>query len=369
MPDNSEYKYLKFKEGTVTVKPSSRKDWSGSSVQIILLAGPTGAGKSSFLEALSGDKSLGISKNQLAGVTQAVVAYEIQNAVFQMSGEDDICLLDSPGFSDSEISDSEIVEMVKKWLADHNANALHNLLYFCPITDIRLPGSRRKTIEMLKSFIKASSSSVDLTNNGSLTVVTTMWDNVWNDRTEQRAEKNYTQLKDVVFKDMISKGAGIVRFMNTQKSSFDILDACREHWGKASGNAYSAYRNEGALGKTFYGYLLYADLLGRVEQAQQLKRILEFDLTQTRVLEDSTLTEITEASWQANERLLRKFKGQVKAFGEPPDGMPMIVFEDVSMSTRLREAIRRQRVKLKIGWVRGPRKVVYGIFHFKKRRS
>ncbi|PPQ87047.1 hypothetical protein CVT24_013060, partial [Panaeolus cyanescens] len=280
------------------------------------LAGPTGAGKSSFLEALSGDKSLGISKNQLEPYTKTVVAYEVQNAFFKLgtSNDDDICLLDSPGFSDSEISEAEIVEMVKQWLADHKANALHNLLYFCSITDIRFPGSRRKTIEMLKSFIKTSSSSEDLTNNGSLTVVTTMWDNVWNERSKERAENKYTELKEDIFKDMISKGAAITRFMNTQLSAFEILEASRAHWGEASGNAYSPYRNKGVtLGRTVYGILLYADLLDRIEKAQKMKAMLELDLIQSKGHEEPELIQMTEASLQANERALSKFKEQLKA--------------------------------------------------------
>ncbi|PPQ73645.1 hypothetical protein CVT24_007631 [Panaeolus cyanescens] len=287
------------------------------------LAGPTGAGKSTFLEALAGDKSLQISKDQLEGCTQTVTAYEIENACFYYTGEDEICLLDSPGFSDSDISEAEIVEMVTQWLQNHNADRLHSLLYFCPITDIRLPGSRRRTINMLKSFIKASNPSVNgLTNDGSLTIATTMWDNVWNERVRERAEKNYAQLKDNVFEDMIANGAGIAKFMNTQSSSLHILDSSRVSWGNANGNAYSTYRNVQPLGKMSYGRFIYTDLLERIEAALQLKQILEFDLKQAKTFGDRTLAYILEGRLQTVERVLGNFVLQLQKFGEPPEGMP-----------------------------------------------
>ncbi|PPR07626.1 hypothetical protein CVT24_004185, partial [Panaeolus cyanescens] len=131
--------------GTVAVK--LRTDWSDEECEpfVILLAGPTGSGKSSFIEALGNDKSLGISKDQLEGFTQTVTAYHVKNMEFiEALGNDKslgiskdqlegftqtvtayhvknmevkgqygttpVCLLDSPGFSDTNISEMEIIE-------------------------------------------------------------------------------------------------------------------------------------------------------------------------------------------------------------------------------------------------------------------
>lgn len=61
-----------------------------------------------------------ISKDQLEGFTKAVTPYELVNAGYGHGGGynngEKICLLDTPGFSDSNLSELEIIEMVKEWL-------------------------------------------------------------------------------------------------------------------------------------------------------------------------------------------------------------------------------------------------------------
>ena len=62
---------------------------------------------------------MGISKDQLAGFTQEVTAYKVKNAMLQWL--DDIYtlyLIDAPGFSDSKISELEIITKVKQWMKD-----------------------------------------------------------------------------------------------------------------------------------------------------------------------------------------------------------------------------------------------------------
>lgn len=70
-----------------------------------------------FIEVLKGEsQNLSISKDQLSGHTQEVCAYKLVN-VTRLSVP--IYLIDTPGFSDSKISDIEITEMVSKWLEDN----------------------------------------------------------------------------------------------------------------------------------------------------------------------------------------------------------------------------------------------------------
>ncbi|PPR04262.1 hypothetical protein CVT24_013367 [Panaeolus cyanescens] len=324
--------------GVISVKP--RRDWTGVRMNVVLLAGPTGAGKSSFIEALAKDRSLRISKNQLECYTQNVTAYEVENVMYNHSGSGErICLLDSPGFSASERSEVEIIHI----------SAVNTILYFCPVTDTRISGTRRRSIEMLKSLIQASGSSTsEITNQGTFVVVTTMWDNVWNERVQQRAEKNFAYFKDNLLKvspktaagvrrisnrlalslmfvqDMIAKGTGLTKFMNTQKSALDILEAGREHWGRAVGNAYWQQRQDMALGSTEYGRYMYLDLLGRIEVAWQRKMDLQRDITQASRVPDPELKAILGERLFETNRSLQKFATQLRAFGAPPDGMPPI---------------------------------------------
>ncbi|KAF9050631.1 hypothetical protein BJ165DRAFT_1459144, partial [Panaeolus papilionaceus] len=154
--------------------------------------GPTGAGKSSFIEALAGEsQKLSISKDQLAGYTHTVNAYKVVNLTVYGNP---VYLLDTPGFSDSKISELEILEMVRKRMNDDGFRYLRGIFYLTPISETRLPGSRRRTIEMLKQFLEPNR---DLR---SVTFVTTMWDTLHNKRTQMRGESNFAQLRDQICK-------------------------------------------------------------------------------------------------------------------------------------------------------------------------
>ncbi|KAF9042448.1 P-loop containing nucleoside triphosphate hydrolase protein, partial [Panaeolus papilionaceus] len=158
------------------------------------ILGPTGAGKSSFIEALAGEgQSLGISKDQLAGFTQEVTAYQVKNAMVQ--GYKDtrtLYLIDAPGFSDSKMSELEIITKVKQWMKDKGIGRVDGVLYLSPITDTRAPGSKRRTIKMIQLLL-------DDHGFQHLNIVTTMWDRLSNPQAKKRAETNFAQLDDDIW--------------------------------------------------------------------------------------------------------------------------------------------------------------------------
>ncbi|PPR05058.1 hypothetical protein CVT24_010190 [Panaeolus cyanescens] len=82
----------------------------------ILLLGATGSGKSSFIEALAGSgQKLGISGSTLDSVTQVVQAFRIENMQFKFQYGDmwPVFLIDTPGFSDSKMSEAEVVNKIQ----------------------------------------------------------------------------------------------------------------------------------------------------------------------------------------------------------------------------------------------------------------
>ncbi|PPQ99495.1 hypothetical protein CVT24_005286 [Panaeolus cyanescens] len=267
-----------------------------------------------FIEALANDGNLGISKNQLESYTQTVTVYEVVNAKFASKR---IYLMDSPGFSDSNLSEMEIVEMVKNWMAANSFGSIDAILYFCPVTDTRLPGTRRKTMDMLKALVKSSSRiphSNQSANEGAVTLVTTMWDQVWCERVEQRAEKNYLQLKYTVWKDMIEKGACITKFMNTQGSALEVLDEAFVHWFQAYGSAY--YMDTRLYVPVKETFFLYQDLITRIETARQSQRALE--LNEQAGFDNPTLKLLAEKERRRIEYLLEKYEKQLKMLENPP---------------------------------------------------
>ncbi|KAF9032047.1 hypothetical protein BJ165DRAFT_861121 [Panaeolus papilionaceus] len=160
---------------------------------VYIIMGPTGAGKSTFIEALAGgSQNLAISSNQLAGFTQHVTAYKLVSVVRKVRGRA-IYLVDTPGFSDDKISEIEIMEMLTDWLKDNCFADYFTVLFLTPITVTRLPGSRRRTIKMLTESLGYLTYTV--------TIATTMWDTLHSERTCSRAEKTFEQLRAVVFKE------------------------------------------------------------------------------------------------------------------------------------------------------------------------
>ncbi|PPR00827.1 hypothetical protein CVT24_000814 [Panaeolus cyanescens] len=259
------------------------------------LVGPTGAGKSSFIEALANDRELGLSKDQLESVTQTVSAHEIVNVRFWGKR---IFLLDCPGFSDNSLSEFEIVDMVNKWMDANGIPSLNIILYFCPITDTRLPGTKRKTMEMLKALVKSSPGLKPPNgryNEGTVTIVTTMWD-----------------------QEMIVKGAGITKFKNTQKSALEIIDiAVANGWG-SNDYAYTSRQVSSGiqLKETEHGAFLREDLISRIEAAQQRQLILQADSQAS--LDNPALTSLLEKEQKHTEYLLEKYEQQLKLFENPP---------------------------------------------------
>ncbi|PPR07627.1 hypothetical protein CVT24_004182 [Panaeolus cyanescens] len=315
MSEETPTRFALITTGTVAVKP--RSDWSkeGKPPFVILLVGSTGSGKSSFIEALGNDKSLGISKDQLEGFTQTVTAYHIKNMVSKdQYGTAPVCLLDSPGFSDTNISEMEIIEQVRRWL-EYQRLYVNIILYFCPINVTRIPGTQRRTIDMLKSLIGREDGLP-----GRFTIVTTMWDQVCNERLQKRAEDNLAYIREILFKDMIEGGSGLTTFTNTQESASTILDSCVKHSNKTEYTAINSVRlGRSTLCITPFGRQLYSDLLGRIEEAWVRKTSLVSELDSA---QDPELNTLLQNQLKETSRILDKFALQLAEFGSAPEGMP-----------------------------------------------
>ncbi|KAF9032074.1 hypothetical protein BJ165DRAFT_1599162 [Panaeolus papilionaceus] len=249
---------------------------------------PTGSGKSSFIEALATkSQNLGISKDQLSGYTQQVNAYQLINACIGIHHDRPIFLIDTPGFSDSQISEIEILDMVRNWLrVSHDLHGVQRVLLMVPITDTRLAGTRRRTIEMLKELLPSGSS---------ITFVTTMWDTVHSERVLRRAKSNFEQLRNEIFKDLLETGATITQFTNTTSSALEILD-CYEVSSAAFDNDHSSQLSH-----------LYQDLQERIENTLEIKKSIELDLAQPETQRNLELKSILEKTHEENEETSTKF--------------------------------------------------------------
>ncbi|KAF9032052.1 hypothetical protein BJ165DRAFT_1599146 [Panaeolus papilionaceus] len=154
--------------GNISVEPVARIP---DEAVVYIIMGPTGAGKSTFIEALAGgSQNLAISSNQLAGYTQRVTAYKLVNIARKQSARA-IYLVDTPGFSDSKISEMEVVDMLRDWLKENCHSPARN------------------------------------------------------ERTRSQAEQNFERLKAGVFKGFFGEETDLKRFMGTRTSALQVLDS------------------------------------------------------------------------------------------------------------------------------------------------
>ncbi|KAF9042376.1 hypothetical protein BJ165DRAFT_1595611 [Panaeolus papilionaceus] len=255
---------------------------------VVLVMGPTGAGKSRFIEVLARNDALEISRDQLDSVTQVITTYELTHMELwegpgtsgrRHSADDGrVYILDTPGFSDSQISELEIIEMVKGWMKAQNKKP------------------------------------------GSMTVITTMWDRLWNERTKAAAEERFTQLRDHVWKDLLEGGGNLTKFTNTHSSAIDCLNHKDDSFQAFPQSLWTASLRD----ETFSPHL-YHDLLDRIQATQQRKNNIQVELSDPVTRANPELKAYMEEQLHKAEQLLTKFEGQLIAFGDPPVGFEEVI--------------------------------------------
>ncbi|PPQ70168.1 hypothetical protein CVT24_003895 [Panaeolus cyanescens] len=339
--------------GSVSVRPVKKTEeipgvskvilWatSWSSVNVVTdtvytrIMGPTGAGKSTFIEALAGTGSsiIGISSGQLDGYTQQVTAYKVENVTKRYTDRDwPIYLLDTPGFADPNISEFEIVSGVRRWMGNNGVTFVDLILYMNPITVTRLPGTQREVIKTFKDLTGEQTAN-------KVTIVTTMWDMAHNERAKERAKSNFKQLQDVwkvcghvcievrfgltssCTQQQDFQLARITKFHNTQASSIQILDKALLGSHSTSrfrgidldqGNTLTSY-------DTAYGKSLYRTLKVRIELLQIKKNELQTELDDPSTKNNDALASLLKSQLRKVDNLLQKFQKQLDAFGAPPN--------------------------------------------------
>ncbi|KAF9044072.1 hypothetical protein BJ165DRAFT_1611816 [Panaeolus papilionaceus] len=299
-----EYKKLKI-SGPVSVErvASVQEGFSWK----VLIMGPMGSGKSTFIEALGLQGTTKISSNGLDGCTQTVNAYKLNNAT--IGGDNPVYFVDSPGFADTKISELAIVLMLQKWLKD-NDTAFHRILFLMPATCVRLPGSQRRALKTFQALTGVESASA-------ITIVTTMWDTIWGEQAEKRAEDTYMQLQSDVWKDFIDDGAQIARFYNTKESALSILDA---GFHVIAATIFNMERddNSAEIKDSPFAVNIYTDLHNRIQNLNTSIATLHDDLAHTEALGDELLQLVLHSKLDEAKGDLIRFQQELDNLGPAP---------------------------------------------------
>jgi len=140
----------------------------------------------------------------------------LPSPVFRLGGRQ-VCLIDTPGFDDSNIEVSDTVILQK--IADHLAavyqggRKLSGLIYFHRILDNRVGGVNAKSMKMFRLLCGR-----DALKN--VVLCTTMWDMLPH---PGMGEERETELKSDFWEFMLEEGASTARHDGSAQSARDIV--------------------------------------------------------------------------------------------------------------------------------------------------
>ncbi|KAF4345068.1 hypothetical protein FBEOM_943 [Fusarium beomiforme] len=182
---------------------------------IVLVMGLTGAGKSTFIERLTGlDAGIG---HDLLSETSRITVYPY------VSGDRRIFLVDTPGFDDTRCIDSAIFTEIAFYLGQIYTKrfGLGGILYLHRITDNRIAGSSMRSFQLVQKICGPQGAKF-------AQLVTTMWDEV-QEGTDlyNLAVKREMELKsnENYWGWMRNRGSQIQRYMDTRTSALSILSS------------------------------------------------------------------------------------------------------------------------------------------------
>ncbi|KXH64061.1 kinesin light chain [Colletotrichum salicis] len=177
---------------------------------LIAVFGMTGTGKTSLIKTLAGEAASQLRIGHgLESCTQ-----DIETVDFSLDGHK-VTLVDTPGFDDSERSDTEILRLIAAWLQNSFKNELllSGLIYLHRISDVRMSGSSRKNMRMFGKLCGADHMS-------KVCLVTTMWDKV----TPQDGLSKENDLKrSDYWGPMIDSGCSVKRQDRGLESARDVI--------------------------------------------------------------------------------------------------------------------------------------------------
>ncbi|CAI6093828.1 unnamed protein product [Clonostachys chloroleuca] len=212
--------------------------------------GVTGSGKSSFIARCSGQPvRIGHS---LGACTSTVDVY-----AYDISPDQTVYLIDTPGFDDTNKSDTEVLSEIAAWLGESYKKRvlLNGIIYLHRITDIRMQGSAKKNLLMFRQLCGEDALK-------KVVLATTMWDKVPTEEGEQR-EKELIDTQEF-WGWMLQKGSSCSRHMNSEDSAKRIVQTLVGHEAPAVTTLQIELIDEKLrLDQTSAGRALHTDLLRR----------------------------------------------------------------------------------------------------------
>ncbi|KAI6098405.1 P-loop containing nucleoside triphosphate hydrolase protein [Pisolithus croceorrhizus] len=175
----------------------------------VVVMGSTGSGKTTFINLASGSElRVGSGLESCTNEVQTSIPFKV--------GGKQVVLLDTPGFDDTSMTDTDVLRIISAYLvAMYEQGAkLAGIIYMHRISDFRMSGTSKRNFRIFRELCGEST-----LNN--VLIVTNMWGNVDSKTGEERERELATN--DKLFKPVLEKGARLLRHDNTEASAHAIL--------------------------------------------------------------------------------------------------------------------------------------------------
>ncbi|KAF8959518.1 P-loop containing nucleoside triphosphate hydrolase protein [Flammula alnicola] len=187
---------------------------------VIPIMGPTGVGKSTFINTLLGGTvvTVGHELNSCTAKLEPVIVPSPPGTAGRL------VIVDTPGFDDTYVDDSEILRRISVWLAASYSDSmkLGGVIYLHEITQVRMLGTTRRNIDVFMKLCGHNSLK-------SVILGTTKWDQGVTLAVGQQREK---QLEDNYWKEMLNAGAQKFRIRNDKESAWNIINVIIDRYKK-----------------------------------------------------------------------------------------------------------------------------------------
>ncbi|KDR82113.1 hypothetical protein GALMADRAFT_135478 [Galerina marginata CBS 339.88] len=184
---------------------------------VVPVMGPTGAGKTTFINYLLGENQMRVGHQLTSCTSDLEVGYVNLSGEFQGSR---LVIVDTPGFDDTYEGDTVILRRIAEWLEKSYGDnmILGGVLYLHDISNDRFSGTARRNLEMFQH----------LCGNDALSKVvlgTTKWGRI----PQEFSISQEKELKEVHWKTLLKKGSTVCRFTDSHDSALSLVGAIQQN--------------------------------------------------------------------------------------------------------------------------------------------
>lgn len=268
---------------------------------IIAVMGPTGVGKSTFI-----DLATGLGGRTVGNTLESCTAHVQAVRTSHPTAGKPIVFVDTPGFDDSTMSDTEVLRMIAEWLEKTYKRQikLAGIIYMHRISDNRMAGAPQKNLHVFANLCGDEAMH-------KVILATTMWNKVKEDTGARRE----MELKEEYWKAMLEKNSTAVRFYGTSQSAWNIVDEIIR-----SPNRSPLLLQEELvdfhkrLSETKAGITLYEELRNLVSLHNDAVRKLQ---EEARIQNNPLLVQELDAQSEAVQEQIRKTLDQIQEMRIP----------------------------------------------------